>query len=337
MIWLEQKYVMLLSPQLRNFRKKSNRVYNFSCPICGDSETNKRKARGYLWEKKGTLSYHCHNCGAHFKSFDKFLYRVNDSLYYQYKIEKYKEVNPQVQVKEAEKKIVSYDRNVFKDLFPISILDKDHYAKQYVMKRKIPEKYHDDLYFCPRYKTFVNSILPRKLGGPDNARLIIPFGWKGKLVAFLGRTLVNDNLRYSMIVLNEDAPHVFGIETVNANKKYYVVEGPFDSMFLDNSIAVSGSDLTSGVLRANINKDNAVLVYDNQPRNQEILKKINGAIENGFSVVVWPCGLEYKDINDMIEKGGYTSSEIQYIIDSNTHKGLAAKMAFTDWKRSNNV
>jgi hypothetical protein len=329
---------MLLSNRFRNFKKKNSQTYNFSCPICGDSDTNKRKARGYLFERKGTFRYHCHNCSTPINSFEKLLKVVDPDLYREYSFEKYKEANNfPLEVKKLPVEKSIYDRTIFKDLKRISDLNADHYAKQYVLNRKIPGKYHKDLYYCPKFVSFVNQVLPKKeLKGSDNARLIIPFGWKGKLSAFLGRTLVNDNLRYSMIVLDNDVPHIFNIESVDTNRKYYVVEGPLDSMFLENCIAVSGSELTLGVYQANINKDNAVLIYDNQPRNPEIIKKINQAIENGFSVVLWPFELESKDINDMV-KDGYTPSEVQHLIDSHTYQGLQAKLQFIQWKRTNNV
>ena len=76
-----------------------------------------------------------------------------------------------------------------------------------------------------------------------------------------------------------------------------------------------------------------VIVYDNEPRNPEIVKKISRCLANGYKVCIWPDHIEQKDINDMVLVGGYTGPAIQAIIDQNTFQGLAANMRMQQWKK----
>jgi len=208
-----------------------------------------------------------------------------------------------------------------------------HFAKIFVTNRKIPKKHLASLYYTHKYKAFVNSIIPNKLKGPDGPRLIIPFFYDNKsLIGFTGRALDSDSLRYITIVVDDTLPKIFGLDKVNFNKKYYVLEGPLDSLFIDNSIAVSSADLVGGIRAIGRSNDNAVLIFDNEPRNLEIVKKIGAAVKNNYSVVIWPFDLIQKDINDMI-LDGLTESQLLHIIDTHTFKGPAAELEFSNWKR----
>ena len=118
------------------------------------------------------------------------------------------------------------------------------------------------------------------------------------------------------------------MDRVDTTNVFYVVEGPIDSLFIQNSVAVAQSDL-----RLPQYKDKAVLVPDNEPRNKEVCRQIDKFIHEDYSVVIWPKGIKEKDINDMI-LSGITSAEIMGIIHSNTHKGLQAQTVFNSWKRT---
>jgi hypothetical protein len=48
-LWLEEKYLRLLAPQLDLFKQKHPHVFNFRCPLCGDSERVLSKTRGYCY------------------------------------------------------------------------------------------------------------------------------------------------------------------------------------------------------------------------------------------------------------------------------------------------
>jgi transcription elongation factor Elf1 len=339
MDWLENKYVNMLSGRLRNFRRKSSRIVNFSCPICGDSESDRKKARGYIYEKKGKALYHCHNCTVTM-DVPRFIKTLDGNLYKEFTLEKLKGNKSPEQIDlesfvDKMKKPVFMTGGILKGLKKVSQLRPDHPAKQLVDSRKIPTQYHSKLFLCPNFKTHTNNFVPNKFANTDKdeTRLLIPFIDSEKNVhAFQGRAIRDYGPRYITIVLDETKPKVYGLDTVNVNNKVYVFEGPIDSMFIPNSIATAGGDLISALSGFNCNKSNLVIVYDNEPRNKDTIKKIDKAILNGYNVCIWPENLDYKDVNDMI-LGGLSSEFIKHIIDTHTYNDLAARLTLTKWRK----
>lgn len=327
--WLDRKYINLFSSHVRNFKWQNNNTARCSCPICGDSKTNKFKARMYFITDGKGYRIHCHNCGASM-NFRGFLKTVNNELFEQYNreliFEKYGE---------GEKTVFNFTRPKFTSagsplnkLKRISQLPADHPVKLYVDSRLIPTNTHYKLYYAPKFNEWTNSIIPDKLNAEkDEARLVIPFLSETKeMFAYQGRALSETKLRYVTIVLDESKPKIYGLDTVNFNKTFYIVEGPIDSLFLDNGVAMAGSDASYAF------NDNAVFIYDNEPRNREIVQKISKVIEKNYSVVIWPESIKFKDINDMV-LGGMTQHDIMSVISSNTYTHLQAKLKFTQWKK----
>ena len=123
---------------------------------------------------------------------------------------------------------------------------------------------------------------------------------------------------------------VYGMDKVDTNKLVKIVEGEFDSMFLFNCVASGDSSLMQTAEM--IQSENKVLIFDNEPRNKEIVSLQADAIKLGHNVVIWPNEIEEKDINDMV-KSGISPDEIEKIISSNTFTGLRAQMKFISWKK----
>lgn len=333
-VFLDRSFLLRLSPKLQRFTQKKQDLYNFRCPLCGDSQKNKTKSRGYVYRKKNDYFFICHNCGAS-TTFYNFLEQVDNTLLKEYALERYKDsasANNYVKPSFDEFKTA---QPVFKEKLnipSISSLPKEHFAKTYVINRKIPEKFYSDLYYSECFKTFVESLGIEKEGLVDNdKRLVIPFYDADKnLIAFQGRSLTGSKLRYITVKVNDDNKKVFGLDRIDLEKKIYVVEGPIDSLFLDNAVATADSNLTS--ITDIYDKTKVVLVFDNEPRNKDICKMIDKAIENHYSVVIWPDMIVEKDINDMI-LSGFSSEELQDIIEANTFVNLRAKMEFIAWKK----
>jgi len=337
MDWLQHKYIGIVSNRLDKFKRKGPNLWNFRCPICGDSETNRNKARAYIYEKQGKSMFHCHNCGAT-SSVSNFIKSIDQSAYNEMQLEKL-QGNKTPEQTDYENFVNKMKKPVFmksgplKGLKKVSQLSPDHRTKKFVDARRIPTIYHAKLFNCPNFKQFTNSLLPDKFDSAsierDECRLLIPFLDANKNVhAYQGRALGASAVKYITIVLDETVPKVYGLDTVNFNRKTYVFEGPIDSMFVPNSIATAGGDLVSAI--GSFDKENLVIVYDNEPRNKETVKKLDKAILQGYNVCIWPDNLEHKDVNDMI-LAGLTSDFIKHIIDTNTHKDLAAKLALTKW------
>lgn len=342
-IWLDQKYASLIGTQLERFKIVKTKPFGarFRCPMCGDSQTNKLKTRGYFYEHTDRINVKCHNCGFS-TSLQKFIQTINPVLYSEYRMELLKNTD---QVKQEPEHFVTdvtkfSSRRVdhfdpFKSLKKISQLPHDHAAKKYILDRKIPSNTHYRLYYSPTYYHWVNEFVPDKFNEKalklDEPRIVLPFiDDRGYVFGFTGRAIrPSTGLRYSTVILDDTKQKVFGQETIDKRKVVYIVEGPIDSLFLDNCLAMAGSDVNFNLL-AEPNK--IVVVYDNEPRNKEIVGKIDKAINQGFKVCIWPEHIKEKDINDMV-KAGHSGASIQSIIDHNTYSGLSAKMQMQTWSK----
>ena len=329
MSYIDSKYLNILSPQLLKFKKKGDYLWNFRCPYCGDSQKSRSKARGFVYRKKNDLFYKCHNCGIG-ATLGNLIKHLDSKIHKDYIMERYKSGvktnNPEPEFKFDVP--VFRKKGILKDLKSIDSLPEGHPARRIIKDRLIPSKSLADLYLCESFYKFTNTLIPNKfpsLDG-DHPRLLIPFrDEEGEVFAYQGRAFGNEQPKYLTIKLNESKHKMFGLYRIDKEKKIYVVEGPIDSLFLDNCIAVAGSDL-------NKIEGDLTIIFDNEPRNREIVKQIEKVINSGRNIVLWPESMKYKDINDMI-LGGYSKSEIQQIIMDNTFSGVEAKLRFTEWKK----
>lgn len=339
-IFIDRTFLLRVSPKLPKFAQKKEDLYNFRCPLCGDSEKHKNKARGYIYKKSNNYFYRCHNCGAS-TSFYNFLEQVDPSLLKEYALERYKngEVGPKDNYIKPTFDEFKAPAPKFKKGFNIPTIEslpEDHYAKVYVKSRKIPESHYNDLYFAQDFKKFVDDLEIEKDGlKEDDPRLVLPFYDADKnLIAFQGRSLGESKLRYITVKLDDDNNKVFGVNRINPERMIYVVEGPIDSLFLDNAVATADANLQA--VTKLYDKSNVTLVFDNEPRNKDICRQMEKAIEDHFNVVIWPEMIESKDINDMILEG-FAPDEIQDIISKNSFVNLRAKMEFVNWKKTDNL
>jgi hypothetical protein len=277
----------------------------------------------------------CHNCGAS-TTFYNFLKQVDPNLLQEYQLERYKTGEtgnnnyPKPEFQEIKQEAPKFKKAL--ELPTIESLPEAHFAKNYVQQRRIPENFSSQLYYAEDFKQFVESLGIEKDGlHKDDKRLVIPFYDSEKnLIAIQGRSLGESKLRYITLKLHDDNKKVFGLDRIDEDKLIYVVEGPIDSMFLENAVATADSNLES--ITDVLDKSKVALVFDNEPRNKEIVAKMEKAIDNHFNVVIWPEMIEKKDINDMI-LDGFSPDEIQDIIDNNTFVNLRAKMEFVNWKK----
>lgn len=341
MLWLDIKYANQISFTLQRFKVTRQNPYTatFRCPLCGDSLKNKTKTRGYLLQKGTTVMFYCHNCHASMP-FGKFLSTFDPETYKQYLAERFSETaaaNTQPAPPPVMPPKPAYiSRGPLKHLRKISQLEWDHPAKQYVVKRCIPNPYHAKLFYAPRFMEWVNTLIPGKFPNitQDEPRLIIPFIDKeGNITGFQGRAFGDSKIRYITIILDNTKPKVFNYDTVDMSKKVYILEGPIDAMFLTNTLAMAGSDMAADTKALNIIPANTVMVYDNEPRNEQIVAKMEKAIQSGYNICLWPPDLQWKDVNDMIVKGKMKPYEVKQIIDTNTHAGLTAELLLNKWKR----
>jgi len=335
---IDRSFLLQVSGRLSLFTQKKDDLYNFRCPFCGDSQKHKTKARGYVYRKKDDYFYMCHNCSIS-TSFYNFLEKVDPAKTKEYALERFKSNSFGQNTNVSKEKIVEHELEsstpVFKkrlDIPTIESLPEEHYAKTYVKVRQIPEQFFSELYYAEDFKRFVDSLGIEKEGLIENdPRLIIPFyNQQKKLIAIQGRALGNSKLRYITLKMSDDENKFFGLDRIDSEKMIRVVEGPIDSMFIENAIATADSNLPS--VTKIFDKSKVVLIYDNEPRNKEIVKQMEKAIEEHYNVLIWPEMVEAKDINDMILEG-FSQFEIEDIIEKHTFVNLRAKMEFVNWKK----
>lgn len=334
MLYIDARFVGQISYKLRNFKKKNDYYWNFSCPICGDSKKNELKARGFVYKNQDRLVYKCHNCGVSM-SVGNLLKHVDPTVYSEYVLERYKENTskhtPHAKIEEVLPELTQpFGTDIV--MAGAQPLQSNQEALQYVISRKIPQDRWKDLYYVPKFKEFVNKL---KYSFPDttydSARLIIPFyDQDDKLIALQGRALGKEQPKYITIKIDESKEKLYGLDRMDHNKRIYVTEGPIDSMFIPNAIAVAGAGFDTKFIQAI--KDNATLIMDNEPRSPQICKFIEKLINEDYAVCLWPETTIEKDINDMVMAGKSIES-IMDTINTNTFQGMQAKLRFTEWRK----
>ena len=325
MSFIDLKYINVISPRLEKFSKKKDYLYNFRCPYCGDSKKNKNRARGFFFLKKSDMVYKCHNCGVG-RTLANFLKDMDVNLHDEYVMERYKRgltgggTNTASPKFEFEKPVFSRSENL-KSLRKISELNKEHPAREYLANRHIPEKYYHTLYYAEDFNEWAGTTDMFREG-----RIVIPLlDLSGNMIGYQGRSLQKDAmLRYITIMTDESHPKIFGLDRVNPDEKVYVTEGPFDSYFIRNAIAMCGSDVD---LRSYDYQ--FIYTFDNEPRSRQIVDKIASAINSGHNVVIYPSNIKEKDLNDMTLAG----HDVQNLVECNTYKGLEATIKLNEWKK----
>ena len=319
---IDSKYIGLVSSRLQKFKRVKADLYNFRCPICGDSQKHKNKARGYFYQVKVNTNYKCHNCGASL-SLNNFLKQIDPTLHKQYTMEKFKEGYTGKGFVVEEPKL-EFKKPVFQKKLDLPRASEIPIAKEYLEKRMIdPTKF----YFAKKFQEWTNTQKQTfDTIYKDESRIIIPmYDTERNLIGFQGRSLGPSSVKYITVMLDDDAPKIYGLDKINNGFPVFVTEGPFDSTFVSNSIAMCGSD--GDVRRWGV--DDPVWVYDNEPRNNEIVKRISDTIDRGEKVVIWPNNINEKDINDMI----LARHDVMDMLKSCTYSGLKAQLQFNTWKR----
>ena len=318
---VDSKFIGLISSRLEKFKRVKPNLYNFRCPICGDSKKNKSKTRGYLYVVKANTNYRCHNCGASM-SLNNFLKQVDPAVHKQYALEKFKSGHTGRNFV-ADEPTFTFEEPKFKTKLSIPPCSEVQRGREYLEKRRLdPEKF----YWAEDFTGFINSIKPTFGSNvPKESRIIIPLYYNKNLIGVQGRSLLPNSVKYITTIFYNDAPKIYGLDTIRKSSPVFVTEGPFDSTFIRNSIAMCGADGDVGKWGVST----PVWVYDNEPRSKEITARISDTIAKGDSVVIWPSNIHEKDINDMVLAG----HDVQSIVESNVYKGLEAKLKFNTWKR----
>lgn len=327
-LFLDKKYVSLISPKLERFQQKNDYLWTFRCPHCGDSKKNKLKTRGYFYRKKSNLSFVCHNCHSSM-SLGNFIKALDPRLFQEYQMERYKEESHNNVAKPdfslAKTKPVFTKKHI--DLPTVKSLPDDHPAKVYCVSRKLPDL--TEVFYTDDFASFASTITDNVKNIPEkDKRLVIPFLDKNKnLLGVQGRTITDSKLRYVTIKTSEAAPKIYGLHKVDFSKPIYVVEGPIDSMFLSNCVATMDAALSKII--GLLGDHDYIFVHDNESRNKEVLREMKHSVATGKKIVIWPKTIIYKDINDMV----LADLDVKKIIENNIYSGLRAKLEYEMWRK----
>ncbi len=320
---IDSKYIGLVSSRLQKFKRVKANLYNFRCPICGDSKKHKNKARGYFYQVKTNTNFKCHNCGASL-SLNNFLKQIDSTLHKQYTLEKFKEGHAGGRNFVVEEPKFEFKQPVFRKGLDLPKASDVTVAKEYLEKRKLdPSKF----YFTNKFKQWTNTQKKTfDTIGRDESRIIIPmYDENRNLIGFQGRSLGPNSVKYITVMINDNAPKIYGLDTIETEKPIYILEGPFDSTLVENSVAMCGSDIDIG----SFGWSDYIWVFDNEPRNREIVNRISKTIDRGDKIVIWPSTVTEKDVNDMTMSG----HNVMNLLESNTYSGLKAKIKFNNWKK----
>lgn len=337
-MWLERKYTTLLSTRLERFKLKGN-IAVFRCPICADSKTNKFKTRGTIVLKPEGSFFYCHNCTATHR-FGDFLKIIDQGLFDDYLkevlAEKYNPNKlPDDSAFETKTEFAPIDDKL-RAIKKVSQLTLSHPVRQYVESRLIPASQHYRLYYAPKFKEWTNSIIKGKFENieRDEPRLVLPFLDTDKtFFGFQGRSFrkkIDPAYRYLTIMVDEDRPKIFGLDSVDLSKPLRAVEGPIDSLFVKNCVATAGGKLQAELDKLGVNRSTTTVIYDNEPRNPDVVRNIEGAIKSGYKVVIWPDQEEAKDINQMVLNG---RKDVDAYIDAHTYSALRATLELQRWRK----
>lgn len=333
MLHIEQRYILLAGATLINFKQKNDNLYNFDCPFCPLEDRNNTKA--YFFKADAGMRFWCHKCRGSY-NIGTFLTLFSPNLHERFLLDKFgspKRTFTRKPTVSKPKLAPIEKKESFKYMQPVSELPDAHFAKQYILSRRIPRDKHHLLYYTGDFAACVNEVFPDKYKNlKHDHRIVIPFYEKNKeLIILQGRALRSAGVRYLTAKRDESLPLVYGMERFDPMKKVLVVEGPIDSLFLPNCIAVAGADLKSIAERVPDLKE-VICIFDNEPRNVNILRAYEQAIQAGIKVLIWPNKIKTKDINDLIESD-WTTDEILDMIEENSYSGLRATLEFGNWKK----
>jgi hypothetical protein len=342
MLWIDVKYLRMISSRLDGFKeKKLGKLWNCRCPICNDSQKKRSKKRGYFYEYKNSLMMKCFNCNASMP-FGVFLKDFDFNLYDQYILEKFKnnvstnghhrESSPEVDVDLFKvKPPVKVTPNITHSLRSVLELPESHPVKKYVISRMIPEEFWGIMFYAPKFFTWASNHtdkfnVPNK-DMQDQPRLIIPWiSVDGVVFGYTARAFGSESPKYFKVILDDSYPHIYGMDRVNLSEKVYVVEGPLDSMFLPNCVAVG----TSALLSFNNSDCDEVYITDRDVRNVEIMKIAMKIIKAGKKICLLPLDLPGSDLNELVQNG---VKNLKEIVDCNTMQGLEAELNFATWSK----
>ena len=214
----------------------------------------------------------------------------------------------------------------------IESLPEEHYARVYCEHRVIPKKFMKDFFYTEDFKKWAQSVCHVDYSTlvSGESRLVIPFFDRdNQLIGAQGRALRESKIRYVTVKVDEKLQKIFGLDRWNPEEHTYLVEGPIDSLFLPNCLAMAGADMSDLSI---LDKEKTTLIFDNEPRNFQIVRSMIKSLQDGWGVVIWPNSIACKDINDMV-LSSIKDARLVEIINKNTYSGQRGEWEVHSWKK----
>jgi len=326
-LFVDKKYINLVSTYFNKFKWTSEKVASCRCVFCGDSERYKAKKRGFFFTKGDTYFYKCHNCGRSFNVY-QVLELLNPSLCREYRVEAewLKDKLDITTTLEPKKQVISKELNITY----VADLPEKHKARLYVDGRKIPNIHWNNIAYTEDFSEVavqLNSDYKDRFFKED--RLLIVIRDKNQIIGIQGRSFSKTSkMKYITLKKYSDEEMYYNISNVNLDIPFYITEGAIDSMFLPNSVATLGVTGFKSI-GERIDDVNATYIVDNQPLNKDVLRILKYLVDKGKRVLIFPSKIKEKDINEMVSNG----IDVMSLIEKNTFQGLEALVKFNEWKK----
>ena len=343
MDYIDRKHLLTTSIYLDGFKDLGNDRFNCRCPLCGDSDKNKRKKRGYFFVHDNTTFYKCHNCGASLNLLG-FLNAYSPDLASQYKFDKFaskykkKEIVQDIKLENFIDKttvLLKKTHDLLDKCQRILSLNEEHPARLYLDGRRIPSKHQKTLFYVQNANKFIKNIEGyEKTWAPPTDAILIPFYNEVGVLTYCQLRFLEGKMRYLTLEISK-GKKIWGLFDIDWEKPVYIVEGPFDAMFVDNCLAVAGVSILSECKYFGEKcKAGYTLIFDKDYQiNRAVYDQMVKAIEDGEKVVMFDKYFLGKDVNDAVMKGEWSSEELMQYLKEHTKSGLIAKLALDDFKK----
>lgn len=305
---------------------KSTNTYTGGCPICREGKSWGRKSRLYYIPNDSKLC--CHNCGWYGTPIN-WVMEVEQLTY--------KEVA--AQIKECD-----YEYGL-----PVETIEKAQTTELprdsiNLFDRTQLTYYKDN----DSVKRAVDVIVDRKLNKAVNRprtlytsltdvvhknRLIIPFyNQSNECIFYQSRKLFESDTKPKYLSKMNSEKSLFNYNNVSSSTdNVFITEGPIDSFFIEDSVAVAGIQERSKESLTPVQAQQlerlflvqTVWVLDSQWLDQTSLIKTETLLKNNQCVFIWPrnIGEKFKDINEMCVYFDIDRIGKKYILE-NTYCGL---------------
>jgi len=320
---------------LSNMDDNAHDRLNFRCPLCGDSHKSEKKKRGWIIFDKDYSDgkYKCFNCnvGMSFTNFIKVHYpHLFDGFRKDILESAFTNVNflKDDYVKKPKPKPSAISFTKTPPLLKLLSTVKENFnAYSYLQKRKIPESFINELYYCNNYVDFLeeNNLYKSTFMPKEDRCIIIPLFQNGQLVFIQGRSIEDDPfLRYRTITVKEGFQKIWGLDRFDRFKTGYIFEGVLDACFIKNSLSNCGGSFSPSEILS-ISKNIVYCPDGDIWDNPDVQKASQKYINAGGKVFIMPR-IDYKvgkDINKLIEND-YTMERVQKMIEDNVYEGASA-------------